>query len=333
MAKVVVVGAGTWGVVIASLLASNGHEVVVWARRQEAVDKLNNTHEHDKLEGIKIDKKVLFSADLKSSVEDKDVVVVAVPSIGFRDCIKEIIKYASHDATYVSLTKGMEDKTLYTMSEIIEDELSKNGIKNDKIVALSGPTHAEEVGKNFPSTIVSASKNKKAAEYIQDIFMNERFRVYTNDDIKGVEVCAAFKNIIALASGILKGLGYGDNIRAALLTRGLHEMTRVCDKLSLKIETFYGLAGIGDMIVTACSTHSRNFKCGTYIGEGMSVKDAVEKVGMVVEGINFIPKAIELRDKYDIELPITTGIASIVIDGKSPKEILSLLMTRKKKSE
>lgn len=333
MSKIAIVGAGTWGVVIANLLVENGHDVVVWARNPVQVKKLNSDRVHDKLPEVKLDTRISFTSDIKNAVEGKEVIVIAVPSNGFRVVLSEVVKYAETKVIYVSLTKGMEDKTLYTMSEVLSDELTKRGIENDKIVVLSGPTHAEEVGKKYPSTIVSASKNKDAAEFIQDIFMNERFRVYTNDDIKGVEVCAAFKNIIALASGILTGLGYGDNIKAALLTRGLHEMTKVCDKLLLKRETFYGLAGIGDMIVTACSINSRNFKCGMYIGEGLSVNDAIEKVGMVVEGINFIPKAIELRDKYNIELPITTGIAKIVIDGENPKEILTLLMTRKKKSE
>lgn len=333
MKKVAVIGAGTWGVVIANLLVQNGHEVIVWARNQVAIEKLNNTHIHDKLPEISLSENILFSNDLESVLNDKEVVVIAVPSTAFRQVVKDVIKYSKSDVYYVSLTKGMEDGTLYTMSEVLTDELKKVNINNDKIVVLSGPTHAEEVGKNYPSTIVSASKNNDAAKYIQDLFMNERFRVYTNEDIKGVEICAAFKNIIALASGILYGLGYGDNIKAALLTRGLHEMLRVCDKLSLRTETFYGLAGIGDMIVTACSIHSRNFKCGKYIGEGLSVNEAIEKVGMVVEGINFISKAIKLRDKYNIELPITSGIAKVVIDGENPKEILTLLMTREKKSE
>lgn len=333
MSKVAVIGAGTWGVVIANLLVNNGNDVTVWARKSTEVEKLNKTHTHDKLPGIKLSEKIIFTTDFGLALNGASVFVYAVPSVAFRDVAKKTMQYISEDTYLVSLTKGMEEKTLYTMSEILTDELKKAGIKNDKIVALSGPTHAEEVGLDYPSTIVSASKNEEAAKFIQDLFMNEHFRVYTNSDIKGVEVCASFKNIIALASGILSGLGYGDNIRAALLTRGLAEMIRLGDKLNLEKDTFYGLAGIGDMIVTACSLHSRNFRCGELIGKGYSVKDAVDKIGMTVESINFIPKAIELRDKYNVELPITSGIAKIVIDGMPAKDILILLMTRKKKSE
>ena len=227
----------------------------------------------------------------------------------------------------------MEDGTLYTMSEVIEDELAKAKIKNDRVVVLSGPTHAEEVGKGMSSMIVSASKNDDAAKYVQDLFMNEAFRVYTNNDIKGVEVCAAFKNIIALASGIIAGVGDGDNLKAATITRGLAEMIRVGDVLGCNKDTFYGLAGVGDMIVTAMSTNSRNYNCGKLIGSGMSTKDAIEKIGMAVEGINFLPKAIQIRDKYNLSLPITSGVYEIVFNNKSAKDIVSFLMTRNKKAE
>lgn len=333
MSKISILGAGAWGTVVANLLTENGHDVKVYARRKEQVEKLNKGHMHDNLPGIILSDKILFTDDIDKALESSDVIIFAIPSTAFRENVAKAIPYINENTYLVTLTKGMEDNTLFTMSEIIEDELKKNGINNDKIVALSGPTLAEDVGKKYPSTIVSASTNIKAAEFIQDIFMNAYFRVYTNDDIKGVEVCASFKNVIALASGILTGLSYGDNIKAALLVRGLHEMIDLGEKFGLKKETFYGLAGIGDMIVTASSIRSRNFKCGKLIGEGIKPVDAIKRIGMVVEGVNFLPKAMALKERFGVELPITTGVANIIIDGISPHEILGLLMTRKKKSE
>lgn len=333
MANIGIVGAGTWGIVIADLLIDNNHQVTVYARKKEQIESLEKSHVHQKLPGIILNDKIKYTNDIKNVCENKEIIVLAVPSTAFRNIAKEVVKYVGTNTTFVSLTKGLEDKTLYTMSEIIEDELKKNNILNDKIVVLSGPTHAEEVGKKFPSNIVSASKNINSAKYIQDIFMNQYFRVYTNQDVKGVEICAAFKNLIAIASGILTGLGFGDNVRAALITRGLAEMIRVGEKTGCMKDTFYGLAGIGDMIVTACSEHSRNFNFGKLIGKGMNVDEALKEIGMVVEGVNFIPKAIQIRDKYNLELPITSGVADIVINGAKPKDILKLLMTRKKKSE
>ncbi len=333
MANVLVLGAGTWGAVIANLLTKNGHNVTCWARNENLINSLSKMHIHNKLPGIVFDARNNFTTDFDNSFIDKDVIVYAIPSNAFREVASRSMRYINENQYLISLTKGMEDKTLFTMSEVLEDELKINNINNDKVVVLSGPTHAEEVGKDFPSMIVSASKNIDAAKYVQDIFMNENFRVYTNTDIKGVEICAAFKNIIALASGILAGLGFGDNIKAAVITRGLTEMIRVGDAIGCNKDTFYGLAGVGDMIVTATSTNSRNYNCGRLLGEGMKAKDALEKIGMVVEGINFVPKAIEIRDKYNLDLPITTGVYEIVFNNKNAKDITSLLMTRSKKAE
>ena len=333
MANVLVLGAGTWGAVIANLLIKNGHNVTCWARNENLINSLSKMHIHNKLPGIVFDARNNFTTDFDNSFIDKDVIVYAIPSNAFREVASRSMRYVNEKQYLISLAKGIEDKTLFTMSEVLEDELKINNIKNDKVVVLSGPTHAEEVGKDFPSMIVSASKNIDAAKYVQDIFMNENFRVYTNTDIKGVEICAAFKNIIALASGILAGLGFGDNIKAAVITRGLTEMIRVGDAIGCNKDTFYGLAGVGDMIVTATSTNSRNYNCGRLLGEGMKTKDALEKIGMVVEGINFVPKAIEIRDKYNLDLPITTGVYEIVFNNKNAKDITSLLMTRSKKAE
>lgn len=333
MANVLVLGAGTWGSVVANLLTDNSHNVTCWARNEKIIKCLNENHVHDKLPGVVFSDKIKFTTDFVGSFSNKDIIIYAVPSNAFREVVNNSIPYISDKSFFVSLTKGMEHDSLLTMSEIIEDELKKKGIANDKIVALSGPTHAEEVGKKMSSMIVSASANDSAAKYIQDVFMNEYFRVYTNNDIKGVEVCAAFKNVIALACGIITGVGDGDNMKAATITRGLAEMIRVGAALGCKKDTFYGLAGVGDMIVTAMSTNSRNYNCGKLIGSGMNPKEAVKKIGMVVEGVNFLPTAMELKKKYNVEIPITSGVYDIVYNGKSSKDIVTDLMTRDKKAE
>ena len=333
MSKVAIIGAGTWGIALANLLSNNQNYVVVWARNENKVKALNSMHTYSKLNNAHINEKVLFTCDMAYTIKDAFMVVMAVPSNVFREVFKLVVPYISENVIIVSVTKGIEDKTLYTMSEIIEDELSSNKINNNNIVALSGPTHAEEVIKGFPTVIVSASKNEIASKKVQDTFMNDYFRVYTNVDIKGVQVCAAFKNIIAIASGILTGLGYGDNIRAALITRGLAEMVRVGEKMGCLKETFYGLTGIGDMVVTATSLNSRNFRFGKLLGSGMNKFDALNEIGMVVEGVNFLDKAMEIRKKYNVELPITEGINDVINNNQNPNEILTKLMTRKKKSE
>ena len=326
-------GAGTWGAVMSNVLTANGHEVTCWARNEKLINQLNKTHTHDKLNNVVFSEKINFTCEFDSSFENKDVIVYAIPSNGFREVAHKSIGHINDKQYLVSLTKGMEDNTLYTMSEVLKDELDKAHIVNDKVVAMSGPTHAEEVGKNLPSMIVSASMNLDAARFIQDLFMNETLRVYTNTDIKGVEICAAFKNVIALASGIVSGLGYGDNLKAALITRGLAEMIRVGDVVGCNKDTFYGLAGVGDMIVTATSTNSRNYNCGKLLGEGFSTKDALEKIGMVVEGINFLPKAMALKEKYNLDLPITSGVYDVAYNNMDAKYITTLLMTRSKKAE
>ena len=227
MANVLILGAGTWGAVVANLLSTNGHSVTCWARNKNLIEKLNTKHIHDKLPEVRFRDDIIFTEDFVTSFEDKDVIIYAIPSTAFREVVNKSMDFINNNHYLISLTKGMEDGTLYTMSEIVEDELTKHSIKNNRVVALSGPTHAEEVGKGMSSMIVSASKNDEAAKYVQDLFMNEWFRVYTNSDIKGVEICAAFKNIIALACGIIVGVGEGDNLKAATITRGLAEMIRV----------------------------------------------------------------------------------------------------------
>lgn len=331
--KIAILGSGSWGAALANLLTENGHEVVCFARNKGKVNKYNETHIHENLPNVKLSEKLKFTNDIGEAVTGSKIVVYAVPSVAFRDMVSKSLKFIKDDMYLVTVTKGMEDNTLFTMSDIIIDELKKSSVASDKIVALSGPTHAEEVAKCFPTTIVSASKNMDAAKFIQDAFMNKYFRVYTNNDIKGVEICAAFKNIIAIASGIANGLGYGDNLKAAIITRGLVEMIRVGEVLNCSKDTFYGLAGIGDMIVTATSIHSRNYRCGKLIGEGKKPDDAIKEIGMVVEGANFLPKAMKLKEKYNLDLPITEGSYNIVIKNADPKKVLESLMMRNKKSE
>ena len=333
MSKIGIIGAGTWGLAIANLLSNNCHQVTVYARNAIQVDNLTKKRIYAKLKGMHLNKSIRFTCDLGMAAANKEVIIIAVPSFAFREVTNKVLKFSNGKEYFVTLTKGMEDKTLYTMSEIIEDEFRKEKIKNKRIVALSGPTHAEEVSVNMPSMAVSASRNLEAAKFIQDIFMNENFRVYTNSDIKGVETCAAFKNVIGLASGMVSGLGYGDNIKAAVITRGLAEMIRAGKALGCKKDTFYGLAGLGDMVVTATSAHSRNYRCGELIGRGIKPNKAIKDIGMVVEGVNFLPKAMKIISKYKLELPITEAIYEIIYNGKKAKAMLSLLMLRSKKSE
>lgn len=333
MKKIAIIGAGTWGLAVANVLASNGHAVTLYTRDNKKAKALKRKRTHDNLPGFILDKKIDVTSDLEDAAKEKDIIVFAVPSVSFRKVVRSIVKIVKGTEYFVTLTKGLEDKTLYTMSEIIEDELRIKGIKSNKVAALSGPTHAEEVALFMPTMCVSASRSKKIAKFIQDTFMNINFRVYTNNDIKGVEICAAFKNVIAIASGMLTGLGYGDNIKAGLMTRGLAEMVRVGKALGCKKDTFYGLAGVGDMIVTCTSTNSRNYRFGKLIGENCSADKALKKIGMVVEGVNLIPKAMEIRKKYKLDLPVSTALNEIIYNKKDPRRILNLLMLRSKKAE
>ena len=257
-----------------------------------------------------------------------------MPSVYVRSTIQAARPYIVPDQIIVDVAKGIEADTLLTMSEVIRDELQKGGqAGSNPIVALSGPTHAEEVARDLPTTIVSASEDLKAAEAVQDIFMTPRFRVYTNPDVKGVELCGAVKNIIALAAGISAGLGYGDNTKAALITRGMAEITRLGIAMGCREQTFAGLAGIGDLIVTATSRHSRNNRCGELIGRGVPPEEAVRQVGMVVEGVNALPAAVALSRKYGVSMPITMAVSDVVRNGRSPGDAVMELMTRDRKAE
>ena len=334
MKKIGVLGAGTWGVALARMLAKSGNNVTIWSAVKDEIDYIKSTHLHPNLPSSEIPESIKFTYDVENAVKDKDVILMAVASIYVRGTAQRIAPYLKSDQIIVDVAKGIEANTLFTMTEVIRDELNKNGVKDFKnLVALSGPTHAEEVARDLPTAIVSACENQVTAEYIQDIFMNTCMRVYTNHDIKGVEICGALKNIIALASGICYGLGYGDNAKAALITRGMAEISRLGIAMGCTPATFSGLAGIGDLIVTTTSMHSRNNRAGLYIGQGLSPQQAIKKVGMVVEGINAIPAALELAEKYSIEMPIVSAVNAVVNQGADPMETVLELMQRKKRNE
>ena len=331
--KIGVIGAGTWGIALARMLTNSGHEVTVWSALEEEIDELSLARAHKNLPGMIIPEATAFTKDL-GMVSDADIILMAVPSIFVRSTTAKLAPFVKDGQIIVDVAKGIEKDTHFTMTQIIKDELSRNKAAGRvKLVALSGPTHAEEVALDLPTTIVSASEDEDAAKIVQDVFMNTCMRVYTHFDVLGVELCGAFKNIIALATGISSGLGFGDNTRAALITRGIAEIKRLGVKMGCNDQTFAGLAGIGDLIVTATSEHSRNNRCGKLIGKGLSPEEAIKEVGMVVEGINALPAAVSLAKKYEIEMPITETAYDIVFNSVEPKDAVLKLMTRDKKAE
>lgn len=334
MAHIGVLGAGTWGIALARMLSNTGSQVTVWSALETEINELSRTRLHPNLPGVNIPQELCFTKDIRQACQGQDLVLFAVSSPFVRTVAGRAAPYLSSGQLLVDAAKGIEPQTLLFMTEVIRDELDRaGGPENVRIAALSGPTHAEEVARDMPTTIVSASHNPDAARQVQDVFMNTCMRVYTNGDIRGVELCGAVKNIIALASGISRGLGYGDNTKAAIITRGLAEITRLGCAMGCAEQTFTGLAGIGDLIVTATSIHSRNNRCGEWIGQGMSTEEAVKKVGMVVEGIHAIPAARTLAEKYGIEMPIVEAVDAIINHGVRPAEAVKELMGREKKGE
>ena len=332
MADIGVLGAGTWGMALTRMLSLTGHDVTVWSALPQEVEEYSRTRRQPNLPGMIIPDEVKFTSDIRQACESKDLLLFVVPSVFVRSTAAEAAPHIHDGQLIVDAAKGIESGTLMTLTQVISDELKKAG-KTARLVALSGPTHAEEVAKDLPTTIVAASQDEEAALMVQHIFMNDVMRVYTNDDITGVELCGAMKNIIALASGAALGLGYGDNTKAALITRGMHEISCLGVAMGCDSRTFSGLAGIGDLIVTATSEHSRNNRCGHLIGQGLSPKDAIHEVGMVVEGINAIPAALELKDKYGIDMPLVDAIDAVVNHGADPKQTVHYLMTRAPRSE
>ena len=326
--NVTVLGSGGWGTALALLLLENGHKVTLWSYKEEESAALREKRENPVLPGVPLPEKLSLTADI-ACVRDSAAVVLATPSFAVRATARQAKPFLAPGAVMISVSKGVEKDTSLTLTEVIAQEVGED----HPIVALSGPSHAEEVGRGVPTVVVSASRDEKSAKLVQDLFMNERFRVYTTDDVVGVELGAALKNVIALCAGISDGLGYGDNTKAALMTRGLTEIARLGEALGGRKETFAGLAGLGDLIVTCTSMHSRNRRCGIAIGKGTAPEQAVKEMGMVVEGYYAAANAKALADKVGVEMPITQAACRVLYEGRSPQEAMMELMTRERKQE
>ncbi len=329
MKKVCVLGAGSWGTALARVLANNGHDVTIWSIDENEVEMLSVCHEQkDKLPGVLLPEHVKVTHDLKSAVDGKEMLVIAVPSMFVRQTAKSIAPFYEEGQIVVNVAKGIEEATLMTMTQVIEDE-----IPCVKAAVLSGPSHAEEVGREIPTTIVAGAKQKQVADYVQDMFMNTVFRVYTSPDVMGIGLGGSIKNVIALAAGIIDGLGYGDNTKAALMTRGIAELMRLASAMGGNLETIAGLAGLGDLIVTCTSNHSRNHNAGVLIGQGKTCKEAMDEVKMVVEGVYSAKSAMALAKKYDVSMPIIEAVNHVLFDGMDVKEAAMSLLNREKTSE
>ena len=328
MAQIAVIGAGTWGTGLARLLCDNGHTVRMWCPFEEEAENLSRTHIQPNLPGIILPDALTFTSDMEDALRDKDLIFMAVASPFTRRTAMKMAPYVKPGQRIVTVTKGIEESTLMTQAEILE-ELLPGAV----IGALSGPTHAEEVIIGLPTTIISASYDREMAEYVQSIFMSPVFRVYTSPDVLGVELGGSLKNVIALAAGMADGMGYGDNVKAALITRGIHEIARLAIKMGAKKETLQGLSGIGDLIVTCASMHSRNRRAGILIGQGKTMEEAMKEVGQTVEGVYSAKAALALAERYGVELPITEIVNRVLFEGKDLREGVHELMLRDRKTE
>ncbi len=329
MAKVTVLGAGSWGTALALLLNNNGHEVAIWSILPDEIETLKTERENKRcLPGVMIPERISFTADAKEAVLGKDVLVMAVASPYTRSTSHALRELVTEGQIIVNVAKGIEEATLMTLTEVISDE-----IPQADVTVLSGPSHAEEVGRGIPTSCVVGATDKKTAEFLQNVFMSEVFRVYTSPDIMGIELGGALKNVIALAAGIADGIGYGDNTKAALVTRGIYEISKLGMAMGGKAETFNGLTGIGDLIVTCASMHSRNRRAGILIGQGKTYEEAMKEVNMVVEGVYAAKAAVKLAEKYNVDLPIAEQVNKILFEGKKPEEAVKELMLRDKKIE
>lgn len=329
---IAVLGAGTFGMALAAALAKEGKSVFVWSALPNEIAALQRERRQKNLSGLILPESIQYTADIAEAITGAALVLFAVPSVFVRATARAAAPYLKEWQTVVDVAKGVEENTLLFMSEIIEDELKKAG-KCLPTVALSGPTHAEEVAMGLPTTIVAASKDEEAARRVQDFFSSTCLRVYTARDVRGTELCGALKNIVAIAAGVAAALGYGDNTAAALMTRGMAEIARLGHAMGCAPETFYGLAGIGDVIVTATSLHSRNRRAGALLAEGRTADEAKKEIGMVVEGFNALPAACALSEKHGVEMPIIFAVRDLMAGKTSPKDAVEALMTRKKKSE
>lgn len=327
MKKIAIIGSGSWGVALGIHLAKLGNKVKIWSFLQEEADLINNDKKCKFLPDITIPEGIYCTTSYEEAIKDTEIVLHVTPSKFTRNTVKEYKKYITNQ-TVVICTKGFEKETLSTLDEVIKEE-----IPNVKLAVLSGPSHAEEVSKGVPTAMVIASEDEKISNEIRDIFMNENLRVYTSKDLKGVELGGALKNIIAFCAGVAAGLELGDNTFAALITRGLCEISRLGEKLGGNHDTFYGLTGLGDLIVTCLSEHSRNRTAGKLMGQGKTLEEAREQIGMVIEGVDNIEVAYELAKKYNVEMPIVNVVYDMLYNNLDPRKGVQLLMTRDKKDE
>lgn len=331
-ADIAVIGAGSWGTALAMVLADNGHVVRLWSHNGSQVNEINQFHTNKKyLPGIFLSDLIVGFASLPDTLKGIETIILAVPTKAIREVVGKIRATQTSPITIAHVGKGIEPDTLLRITELIREEMPEALLKD--VVVLSGPSHAEEVSLRHPTTVTVSSENMSAAEEIQDLFINHNFRVYTNPDVVGVEIGGALKNIIALAAGITDGLGYGDNAKAALMTRGLAEIARLGTKMGANPLTFSGLTGIGDLIVTCTSVHSRNWRAGNMLGKGQSLSNVLENMGMVVEGVRTTKAAYQLALKYDVKMPITFALYDVLFKGKNPKDAVDLLMARGKTHE
>lgn len=327
--KICIVGSGSWGSALGKLLFENGHEVVIWSRCKEEVDGINLDHKLEQyLPGVIFPEGLKATGNLEEAVDKSEIVVLAVPSVAVRECTRNVSKYLSNQIV-VNVAKGLEKGTQKRLSEVMREELPKD----QRIAILSGPSHAEEVARRMPTIIAVCSDDLEVRNIVSSAFMNDYFRVYSNSDLIGVEIGGAVKNVIALCAGISDGLGFGDNAKAGLITRGLAEIIRLGVAMGGKLESFYGVTGIGDLVVTCASKHSRNHRAGEYIGQGFTMEEAVNKVNMVVEGINAAESVKLLGEKYGVEMPITEQACKVLFEGKDAKSAVLELMKRDRKEE
>ena len=329
MKNIGIIGAGSWGTALATVLANNNKQVQVWSIMEDEVAMLRENHEHlTKLPGVKLADSITFTTDMREAIEDKEMLVLAVPSVFTRSTAKTMAPYVKENQIIVCVAKGIEEDTLMTITDVVEQE-----IPQADVCVLCGPSHAEEVGIGLPTTLVAGAKTEQSARLIQDTFMNDYMRIYTSPDRLGMELGGSLKNVIALAAGMADGLGYGDNTKAALITRGIAEISRLGIAMGAKPETISGLTGIGDLIVTCESRHSRNRKAGMLMGQGYTMEEATKEVQMVVEGIYSAKAALGLAEKYNVTLPIIEEVNKVLFDGKAAKDGVADLMLRDKRVE
>lgn len=332
MEKITVLGAGSWGTALAMVLADNNHDCLLWSHREEQAVEINDRHTNEKyLPSTILPQNLRATSDFEKAIKHAPTIIIAVPTKAIREVCQHMKELLTEKKLFVHVSKGIEPDSLKRISEMIREELPTNIV--EAVVVLSGPSHAEEVVLHHPTTITAASEDNEAAKKVQDLFMNNCFRVYTNNDVVGVEIGAALKNVIGLAAGIVDGLGYGDNAKAALITRGLAEISRLGISLGAEAYTFFGLTGMGDLIATCTSVHSRNWKAGNLLGKGATLDTVLTEVGMIVEGVRTTKAAYQLAKKQQVDMPITEALYSVLFENKNPKDAVDVLMIRTKKHE